>query len=437
MRKSIRFFVILSCFALLFSSLFMPIAAQNDKKFDSYINMGENFAKNNYEIPNLFRQNGVYSNVQSFPLVVQNGVEYVPLSMFILFPYVDVSYSKTSDDFFLVNTTNNHYISFNVDAGVASTYDGDLLTMNVEIFNRTRYVPARTVAIVLGFVCESFDDPSHGVYAFRISDGKTGKTLSDMIKPYIDEYLKKNESKTEPTVPTLPQKPKDPTGKNEDNENDEKPEDPLEKLAKRDVYLCYANMSYSDIQTVVDCVNYCGIKASFTFTEEEIYKNSSLVRELMLSGHTVLVTANGTGETAEEYAKSFIEGIERANDALKLVTKKKTRMCTFPFDIPSEIKNDEAFCKTIENAGYLVFTPNFETGDGAEYDGSAYAISGKIRNKISYGFKESEEGIVSTILYCSDKTYYYTLDLAHFVNKYAQFGYYSLNEAFLLFSKGV
>lgn len=436
MRKSIRFFVILSCLALLFSFLVAPNAAQNDKKFDSYVNMGDNFAKNNYEIPNLFRQNGAYSNVQSFPLVVQNGVEYVPLSMFILFPYVDVNYSNTSDDFFLVNTINNHYISFNVDAGIASTYDGDLLTMNVQVFNRTRYVPARTVAIVLGFVCESYDDPTRGVYAFRISDGKTGKTLSDMIEPYIQEYLKKNES--EPTSPSVPQKPTEPTPSDEKpTNNDEKPDDPIEKLARRDVYLCYANMSYSDLQTVVNCVNYCGIKASFTFKEDEIYKNSSLLRSLILSGHTVLVTADANGESAKEYAESFLDGIEKANKALKLITKKKTRMCTLPFDIPENIKGDSVFLQTIENAGYLIFTPNFETGDGAQYEASAYGISGKIRNKISYGFKDNEVGVVSTLLWCSDKTYYYTLDLAHFVGKYPQFGYYSLNEAFLYGAKGV
>ena len=134
MRKSVRILAFFCIFTLLFSCAFAPSASNNDARFDSYVNMGDNAVSNNYAIPHLFRQNGVYSNMQKSPLVVSGGVDYVPLSMFILYSYVEVNYSKTDDNFFLVNTRNNHYISFNMEGGIASTHDGELLKLPEYVF---------------------------------------------------------------------------------------------------------------------------------------------------------------------------------------------------------------------------------------------------------------------------------------------------------------
>ena len=419
MRKSVRILAVFCIFTLLFSYVFVPGAANNDAKFDSYVNMGDNAVNNNYAIPHLFRQNGVYSNMQKAPLVVSGGVEYVPLSMFILYSYVEVNYSKTDDNFFLVNTKNNHYISFNMEGGIASTHDGELLKLPVKIFNKMKYVPARSVANVLGFVCETYDDPQKGVYALRISDGKSGTTLTQLISGYIDEYFPtKVENEPENDVPVIPEPPV-------------VVEDPLEKVEDRNVAICYTNISSEHTADIIRTIEASRMKASFSVTKQDILTNPDLVKKLYFSGHGILVTADAEGNTPSEYAKSFVSGLEEANKALKLVMKKKVRMCTLPFDLPQEIAQSDEFKSAVREAGYMIFLPNVSTGDGPSYTGSAYTVSARIKSKITDGFAADRPANISALVWCSDKTRYYTIDAAQLVNKYEKFRFCAINEAFL------
>lgn len=412
MRKQKRFLAFFCAITLLFSCVFVPQAADNDARFANYVNMGENAVKNDYAIPNLFRQDGVYSNIQKFPLVVKNGVEYVPLSAFILYSYVEVNYSKTSENFFLVNNRNNHYISFNVSEGVAATHDGDLLRLPISIFNKTRYVPARTVAIVLGFSCETYDDPISGVYAFRISDGKSEKTLEQLVTPYI-ELNKSLVNPPEPPPPPVKQ------------------EDPLEDIAPRRVAICYSNIGYGGIETVLRLLDGYKIEASFAVTKEDILERTNLVRRVFVSGHSLLVTADAVGETPEECAENFVSGLEAANEALVRIIKRKTRMCMLPFGLGEEIATHKDFVSVVEKAGYVILKPNTQTGDGPDSVAGAYSISSKIKNKITNGFDENEKATVTALVWCSDKTQYYTADVANLVNKYTQHRFCAMNEALL------
>ena len=374
--------------------------------------MGQNAVDNGYAIPNLFRQDGVYSNIERFPLVVQNNVEYVPLSMFILYSSVEVSYSKTSENFFLLNKKNNHYISFNVDDGVASTHDGDLLKLPVYIFNNTRYIPARTVAVVLGFSCEAYDDPESGIYAFRISDGKSQKKLSQLIAPYIEN----NKHLIKPPAPPLPPV---------------ELEDPLENIAGRRVAICYANAAYEDIDTVLRVLDGYRIKASFAVTEEDAINRGELVRRVFVSGHSLVASAPAEGNTPEECALDFVEGLERVNDVLSYSLKRKTRMCMLPFGLDAEIAKDSEFVSIVESAGYVILRPNVDTGDGPGSNVGAYSVSGKIKNKITSGFAQDERATVTAIVWCSDNTQYTTADVANLVNKYRQHEFCAMNEAML------
>ena len=413
MRKYVRLLAFFCVFALLFSFAPVSFASDNDARLDSYVNMGDNAIENGYAIPNLFRQDGVYSNIQRFPLVVKGGVEYVPLSAFILYPYVDVNYSNTSDNFFLVNTKNNRYISFNVEHGVASTYDGDLIKLPVLVFNQTRYVPARTVAVVLGFSCETYDDKENGIYAFRIFDGRSKKTLTELITPYVEGYMAQTKPPEPPPPPPVKQ------------------EDPLENIASRRVAICYTNLAYEGMDTVVRTLDGFGVRASFSVTKEDVVLRNSLVRRLFVSGHSLLVTAECEGDTPKECAESFVKGLEAANQELLRTLKRKTRMCTLPYGLDETVANNEEFASVVEKAGYVVLKPNVQTEDGPLFTGGAYSVSAKIKNKITDGFDRDTAATVTALVWCSDKTQYYTADVANFVNKYNQHSFCAMNEALL------
>ena len=415
MRKHVRLLAFFCVFALLFSFVLVPSASDNDARFDNYVNMGENAIQNNYAIPNLFRQDGVYSNINRFPLVVKGGVEYVPLSAFILYSYVDVNYSNTGDNFFLVNNNNNRYISFNVGQGVASTYDGDLIKLPVLIFNKTRYVPARTVAVVLGFFCETYDDKENGIYAFRIHNGNSKKTLAELLTPYIEEYMAQIKT-PEPPLPPPPVVQ----------------EDPLESMAPRRVALCYTNLEYAGMDNILATLDAYGVTASFGVTKEDIIKRNDIVRRIFVSGHNLLVTATAQGNTPKECGENFVKGLEEANNQLLSSLKRKTRMCMLPMGLDEKIANDSEFISVVKNAGYVILNPNVQTDDGPDFTGSAYSVAVKIKNKIKDGFDKDRQATVTAVVWCSDKTPYYTADVANLVNKYAKHSFFAMNEALLL-----
>ncbi len=410
MRKALRFLAILSTLALLFCTCFSALASENDARFDTYVNMGSNAAANNYAIPHLFRQDAPYNYMSRTPLVVRDGLEYVPLSVFMLYSYIQVNHSETSENFFIVNNRNNHYVSFDVEGGLASTHDGDLLKINTNYFYKVRYVPARTVCKILGLSYEVYDNPALGVYAFRVNDGTSSKTLEQLITPF------------------LPKRPQGPGGYQSGGENTE---DPIEKISRRDIGLCFRDVSKGDIDYILTSLDGYRIKASFCLDRTEVLRYPAAVRRMYVAQHGILVTARAEGNTASEYANSLVEGLDRANEALSLVIKRKTRMCVLPEDIPDEYKNSKELAQTLKKAGYLVFTPNTQTDDLPDGKTEAFVVSGQLKTAITDNFDKETAANITALLWCSDKTPFYAADVANFVNKYEQFSFFAIHEAFL------
>ncbi len=460
--RFIRILCLFSILTLLFSHSFSP-AAYNDRRFSTYINMGDNAVSNNYQIPHMFRQDAPYTYITQFPLVVSGGVEYVPLSMFILYSYIEVNYSGLDSNFYLINNRNGNYISFNVEDNLAETSNGEIMRMETRIFHKTRYVPARKVASALSMMCETYDDPLNGIYAFRISNGKSAKTLVDLLTPYLP--APKEEIK--PEQPSVPEQPSGDSGKTEQpntptpdivkpkpedtqkpvkpTEPETTPEDPLEKLKNRNVSLCFTGSGYENFGNVVNTVRAQGIDASFSFTKDEILSNPSDLRSLYIDGYSIFVTAEPDFNAVAEqnslvppeqlellYANAFIAELENANKAMNLVLKTKSRICTLPYGLPDELRDSEVFKSTVNQAGYIIYEPNIDSGDVPGYSGSAYTVSSIIKNRLTGG-KETDSVEVTALLHMSDKSYYYLLDIASLVNKYDGISFFKTDE-FTLFN---
>ena len=437
----IKILCVFSLLTLLFSFSFGSSAANyNDKRFDRYINMGDNAVNNGYKIPHMFRQDAPYGYLSTFPLVVNGGVEYVPLSMFILYPYVEVSYSNFDDNFYLLNTRNNNFVSFNVEQNIAETNNGTVMKLETRIFHRTRYVPARQVAEILGFVCESYDDPAKGIYAFRISNGKSSKTLKDLLTP----YLPVPEEKT-PEV-----KPENPPEVKPETPPEVKPfEDPIEKLSPRTLSFCFTGLSYTNMGKIETALSNNNISATFSFTKDEVFSNSDLVRRLFLKGHSLAVTASvdfeaiksqnpeSSGENLEKlYIDTLISGFDESNNAFKTVLKTKTRICTLPNNLPSELMNSTLLKEMLTQSGYLVYTPNFDSTDTPGSNSSAYTISTRIKNRITGG-KETDSFNIRSLFTCSDKSVHYITDIAVLINKYRNLNFKPVDEFMLFNNQGV
>lgn len=432
---------------LLFSSALSPAAEDyNDGRFSTYINMGDNAVRNNYSVPNMFRQDAPFAYMEKFPLVVNGGTEYVPLSMFILYSYIEARYNGLDDNFYMVNTRNGNYISFNIDQGIAYNHNGELMKTEVKIYHGTRYIPARKTAEALGMSWEVYDNPLEGTYAFRISSGTSKFTLSELLAPYLSSLSEKEEEqeeikpndrpsseKDEPTPEKEPEKKPvpevKPTTPEVKPEPEKKPE-PLEKLKSRRLSVCFTDFASEKRADALYALSRGNIKAAFSLTKEEILQNPSAVRTVYTGGHALYVTANPNFAAVREqnadltneelyalYAKEFVYGLEEANEALKYVLKLKTRICTLPYGLEEDVLNSKAFREQIAGVGYLIYEPTVKTGDDAESKIGAYGISSRVKNKLTGG--NATEGFDVKALFCiSQKTYTYITDIASLVNKY-------------------
>lgn len=332
-------------------------AQNNDEKYDSYVNMLPNTSGHaKYVVPNLYRQDASYTNVKTFPLVVNGGIEYFPLDIFALFPYLEVVYSKITHGFYINNTKNAHYIAFDVETGTTTTHDEQLTGVEAKIFNRTHYVPAKTACEVLGLKFETYDDPENGIRAARVSDSKAKMTLAELVKAYSPT---KNEPEKEETITPVTPSP------DTDKDNPVKPEiqdDPYSKVGVRYMYLTFDSMPDYNTDKILDTLKDKGVKAVFFLTKDRILANPDTVRRIIAEGHSV-----GIAFTFEQHPDSSIQNqaiinnINQANNALKLVAKMKTRYVR-SLQGYFGLADADSFKDVLDSAGYEAFDWNIDAG---------------------------------------------------------------------------
>lgn len=429
-------------------------ASNNDAKFDSYGNMNSSDTAK-YVVPNLYRQDSVYTYVKSFPLVVSGGVEYVPISVFSLFDYISVTYSKLSDNFYLINNNNNHYISFDVSGDIADTYDGELMKLPTKIFYQTRYIPARDVAAILGMTVETYDDSSAGVYAVRVRDSSASLSLDKLMDRYLvkkkdnpsqapfdsdDEDFKNSQSQsskpqtsTNPSSPTVtPNQPATSTPTTNpvtppQNQTAPTVEDPIEKVAGRRACMVFENSGSDYTKNLLGVLENYRIKACFSVDSDGILSYPDQIRRMLVDGHTIAVSASAnTDGTPTEIAKSFVENLDKANKALKTVTKVTTRLCTIPDSIPQTVSTTQEFLTAVKSAGYIVITYGLDAGDYGSVRSSA--VYNRVNNGIVNAFAQNVSGDIVIKLRVGSRTSYYTEEISKFINKYRQFTSKAVNE---------
>lgn len=400
-----RIIAMLAAICICLCTVILPssdgIAQNNDAKYDSYVNMVPNtdgHAK--YIVPNLYRQDASYINVKTFPLVVNGGVEYFPLDIFALYPYLQVVYSKIAHGFYINNTKNNHYVAFDMETGTTTTHDAQHLDIQGKIFNRTYYVPAAKVCEILEMNFETYDDPAAGIRAARISDSKAKMSLPQLISAYSPVKIEpENEPKPEDTNPAVPdnkeeQKPdisipdntdtpvqlpdNDPvlkppvfTEPDDTSEQDIKPQDPAVDpytlVGNRYIHIIFDAVGAEIADGTLDTLAGNGISAAFFVDEEFIMSNPATVRRMITDGHFIGIHFNP--ENADGYVmahEDLLSVINSANDALYLVTKSKTRYVYAGYGY-GKMLNDNGFAEFASENGYVICSSNFDSGAANNY----------------------------------------------------------------------
>ena len=385
-----RFSALLASVCLAAGFLTLPssqtLALYNDAVYDSYKNMNRSENASGaarYVVPNLYRQDASYTNVKSFPLVVSGGVSYVPLDIFALYSYLEVVYGRISYSFYINNTKNGRYIAFDIDNGTTTTDSGETLDIESKLFYRTYYVPAKDVCGALGLNFEFYDNADDGICAARISDSKAKYTLAELVKMYSPtkkpstEDTSSDDNKTpsqdpdpKPDNPVISDPTILPPDKTDDNKPDPQPpkkeetppEDPYKNVAARTLYLTFDNIGGST-DGILSVLRTSGIKATFFMTAEQIYAYPDTVRRVVADGHTPGLLISPTDGQNVLTSEEILARITEAQEALKLVTKAKTRLLRL-IDRTKALEENGFFEETAAH-GYRIYRYTLDSGDGA------------------------------------------------------------------------
>lgn len=421
--RKLRFIAAVTALASLLSFCSVFGEYYNDEKFEVYSNMNAKRDGVMYVVPNLYRQDAAYPYVKNFPVVVTEGVEYVPISMFSLYSYINVTYSKVNDNFYMTNTKTNKYLSFDVNQGIAATSDGQTLEMETRIFHRTRYIPAKAVAEVMGVTCETYDDPKNGIYALRIRDNNVSYTFDALLRQYLPESDLPDEPDN-PDEPDTPDKndevpPAKPDNTPTDTEPENKP-DPILSVANRQIAMMFEGTTGKIAAETIKVITDYGMSAAFSVNREVILSSPSDIRKIITGGHALSVTLSDeeaqavTKENAKELIPAFLEG---ANQALYTVCHKKTRICTLPENVKELFESDDELNKLLADNGYVLFEANVS----ADNTKSAFSVYTELSQGIVNAYPKNKSGLVKMIIPCDGNSRSIAANLMKFISKYPHF----------------
>ncbi len=409
--RKLRFLAAVTALASLLSFSNVYGEYYNDEKFEVYSNMSGKSDGIMYIVPNLYRQDAAYPYVKDFPVVVTGGIEYVPISMFSLYSYINVTYSKVNDNFYMINTKTNEYLSFDVSQGIAATSHGDTLEMETRIFHRTRYIPARTVAQIMGVTCETYDDPKKGIYALRISDQNASYTFDALLRQYLPESY-------------LPEKSDEVSSENPQDKppsiEPEKETDPILSVANRQVAIMFEAGDENNTANTLKVITDYGMSAAFSVNRDYILSCPSDIRKIITGKHSFSVTLSEqevqtvTKENAKEQVIAYLE---EANEALYTVSHRKTRLCTLPESIIQLFESESELDKLLSDNGYVMFCANVI----ADNTKSAFSVYTELSQGVVNAYPKNKSGLVKMIIPCSSNSRSITANLAKFISNYPNF----------------
>lgn len=376
-RRAFLAFVLLLCLLLSAPFPLRSLRAAGDEYNDDWVMAYENMQRPSEPrsvVPTLFKNDAAFANYRRFPLVVQNGVHYVPIEMFLGLSGITLTYGYSISYFYLSCDNGNRYISFDVDNNLVTTHQKKTYTLETKLFYNTRYLPAKDVADVLGINMEIYDSIEDGIYAVRFCDKKAKLSFSELAKLYIP--IDKETPTDEPNPPSPPVT-EDPVTTDDPPVT---PDDPpvIRDIGRRTIYLTM-DISAGAFGAVPDIL----AELSRSFPEKccvffvapaDVLTHADEVRQILAAGqHVGLLLESGSINTISD---ALAEGLEN----LRLTAKCTTRFVRFRSGSTGNGLSDEDYARFVAENGLRVWDYNVSAADSAYlydrlYDG-LYRLSG-------------------------------------------------------------
>lgn len=268
--------------------------------------------------PSMYINDTVFSDWSTTPMYNVDGVAYIPITMFIDLDAVYYYSNPGVGTFYIQNETTKEYLSFSLKA-INDAYNGKgMIKIDIRVFNDTIYLPAIETASQLGLFVEMNSDNT----IIRLSDSTAKMPFSKLIELYNPVIEAPGDEKPSivPEKPsgeeehvTLPSQGDKPSTDTPSNENPPEP-----AIVSCNLYLCFADPHTDTLDDLLTALESRSLASTFFLSYDYIKSNPKIVLKLYSRGYSI-------GLYGKE-ADNGIDEIYKANDLLRKITKKKTRI---------------------------------------------------------------------------------------------------------------
>lgn len=300
-----------------------------------------------------------------------HGTNYVPITLFLQLPDVDVRVNETLNTFII--THGELYLSFDATSNFVANQDKERMYINTAQYHGERYVPAQIVCLYLDLGYEQLTNEKSGETVIRISDKNASKSFEELVDRYYPDFFGEKDN-TDDTTDTLPT-----------TDDDTTYQPPA--LSERTIYICVDldEGEYADeILKVLDKYDY---RATFFLKGKSLENSPGLLSKIAAAGHEVAIGAGAQDWKDFSNALDIVSYMEAKNLCLSQVVKRKSHLISMPAS--GVVMSDKVYDE-LNASGYFTWSENITVSSSAGLsNGVNTAIDGIWANTVS-GIRFSE-----------------------------------------------
>lgn len=336
----------------------------------------------------LFFNDRTWTISSRLPAEQVHDVYYVPISLFVQLPSVDVRTNESLGTF--VITHGDLFLSFDTNTDFVMNQDKERAYLKTAKYHNERYVPVRIVCAYLELGYEETTNAVTGVTAIRITDGNERIAFEDLIKSkypslFPNEPITTTQAPvtTEPPPVTTTSKPpvvttapptttsKPPVATTEPIESTADTTSAAPTLSERTVYITVEGCTGAYTPAILSALKRYGYKATFFVSESELGDDASLLSKICASGHELALSVPTplSQDVADDGA--LLDSIARQNQWLNRLIKKTSRVWSFATSSAVQRSaSTELAAKSVEN-GYIMWNATVDVPTGKSASAAA------------------------------------------------------------------
>lgn len=303
--------------------------------------------------PILYYNDRSWSLSARYPVETDSeGVYYIPLTVFVQLPSVDVRINEMLQTFIITHGTK--YLSFDTATGYAANQDKQRMPVATYERQGERYVPVEAVCAQLGLGFEKEVSPVDGQTAIQITDGHQEYSLKTLLRRKHPGFYPEATSAAVQTQVTeaITERP---------------------TLSERTVYITVEDSPGKYTADILAVLKEYGVRATFFVVGDYISQDPAALSEIAAGGHAVALHSMSHDMTKLSDASAVLADIEAQNDLIYKVIKQKSHVWRAPGGSAGGVSDQVA--ETLLAEGYLICDGNVDVP--ARY-GSASAAQSAI-----------------------------------------------------------